>query len=881
MTTSSLRPPDAPRMCRPRPLGLRSRLLAIALIPILGLSYWAIRETSLRSNQLGTARKTSTKIDTFVEVVRLQGALDAERVPTQAMVTGASFNVSPEVIKSLMGFDIQSRLAETRPVTDKSISGDRFATVRKSLIELRAHADSSRPNNINEKWNSLAEELRQLRSKDLQILQATIGDDLALSGSLDRLLAAERLVSATARTNLKMFELQGGSGERRDIRQDLTRDVYASELALQFLSDSSGPLTTQAIGKLATDPQSVRAQSTVATTLANPTKPLLANLQNTADDFAGLVRRSQLANDVLAAAAQDLRDQSLTSEAQARKSLFMTIAVVALIAVGSLLGALFSARSLIRPLQVLARRADLIARGELEHDPIPETGPSEVRVVASAFNDLVVNLGTLDEQVVALAAGQLDASVLQRGVPGDLGASVRRTVDRLSSSIRSRDELQQRLTHEASHDPLTQLPNRQAIIESLDAAIARATRYDEIAACLFVDLDGFKRANDFFGHRFGDEVLIQVAERLRALVRAVDSVGRLGGDEFIVVADRLARAEDSVLLARRIVATLSVPFMVDSKVCHIGASVGIAVTGSSTTGSTTASLLSDADMAVYRAKARGRGTVEVFDAALRRDMDRRTDVESAFPAAIAERQLYVAYQPIVERSADQSSKIVGVEALVRWNRPGIGLVPPNEFVPVIEGGPQIIVLGQFVLGESIRQLAAWKQGGRNESLTLSVNLSERHLATESVVDDVLVELERHGVEASSLIIELTETSLLSDVTGMSRNLAALRSAGVRIALDDFGTGFTSISQLALLPIDIVKIDRSFTDLTKEHTRRPIVEMMIGVGRTLGLTVVAEGVETVEQAEILRSLGCPRHQGWLYGQAVKPHLLFEGTAPTAI
>jgi diguanylate cyclase (GGDEF)-like protein len=847
--------------------------VAIALIPILGLSYWAIAQTNQRLVQLATAQQTDAQIDTFVEVIRAQTALEAERVPTQAKVTGAEFNVSPTLIKTLMGFDIQARLAETRPLADQSLRGPRFTSIQNELAVLRACADSTEPGDINGKWNKLALELSQLRDHDLGMLKETIGDDVSLGASLDQLLAAERLVSSSGRTNLKMFELQGGSAERRDLRRSLTEDLFVFDEALQKLSGESGQLTTAAAKKLSADSQSVRAQWMVEKTLQYPTKPLLANLQNTANDFADLVRRNELSSKVLAAAAQDLRDRSQDSENAARRSLFGTVSIVALLAAASLGVALLSARSLIRPLRLLARRADLIAAGELDPVPMLETGPPEVQVVTRAFNDLVFNLGTLDLQVVALAEGQLDAEVLDRGVPGGLGTSVQQTVDRLSSSIRARDELQSRLAHEASHDPLTQLPNRQAIIELLGTAIQRADRYGEIAGCLFIDLDGFKRANDFFGHRFGDQVLIEVAQRLQKLVRSVDAVGRLGGDEFVVVADRLARSEDSVWLARRVVAALSLPFLIDGKICNIGASVGVAITHPDTPGATTTSLLGDADMAVYRAKSRGRGTVEVFDAALRRDMNRRSDIEKGFQTALVSDELSVAYQPIVLRAEDGPAEVVSVEALIRWNRPGFGMVPPSEFVPVIEDGPQIVELGKFVLEQSIRQLATWQAGGSHELLTMSVNLSGRHLAGEGVVEFVLEQLRSHRVAASSLIIELTETSMLSDITGMTKNLERLRSAGVKIALDDFGTGFTSISQLALLPVDIVKIDRSFTDLTQEISRRPIVEMMIGVGKTLGLTVVAEGVETAEQAHVLMLLGCHRHQGWLYGPAVAPDTVF--------
>ncbi len=860
-------------------IGLRARLVAIALIPIVGLSFSAISQTVDRSHELLTAEQTADQIDSLVETLKAQAALDAEILPTQAKVSGAAFGVPASMVSRLVGFDIDGRLKVTRPQTDAAFAGPRFAASRAAIKRIRAGADQPalpRPKGETPSsgqlaggWTEISELVADMRRDDLATLQRTIGTDEALRTSLASLLDAEKVVSGFTATNVNLFELKGDGDERRDLRRKLAINEEAVRTSLESIPKTAGPRTQKALDNLTSDPSFAASETAVNNVLNTPTKPIIADLTGTAETFRLFLSRTEGGASLLAAAASDLRASAKESQRNSQRSLLLTVGLSISLALASLGIALFSARSIINPLLGLARRAERVANGTLDSEHLSESGPKEVRVVTRAMNDLVANLETLDQQVVALAEGELDAEVLKRAVAGDLGTSVRRTIDRLSTSLRSRDELQQRLAHEAAHDPLTQLPNRQAIIQFLDAAIARAARYDEVAACLFIDLDDFKRANDFYGHRFGDEVLVMVGERLRGLIRSVDAVGRLGGDEFVLVADRLARPEDSVALARRVVAELSRPYEFDGKICHIGASVGVALATS--TDATTTSLLRDADMAVYRAKRRGRGTVEVFDETLREDMDRRTDIENAFQRALTTDELWVAYQPIVERDDLGESDIRSFEALIRWDRPALGPVPPAEFVPILEDGPQIVELGKFVLRSAIAQLSIWQAEAGGAELSISVNLSGRHLATEGVVGHVLDELSAAGVSPSSLTIELTETALLSDITAMREHLQALRSAGVKIALDDFGTGFTSISQLAILPIDIMKIDRSFTDLIEDPSGRPIVEMMIGVADTLGLTVVAEGVETHRQAKLLAALGCTHHQGWLYGKAVAPEI----------
>jgi diguanylate cyclase (GGDEF)-like protein len=844
--------------------GLKSRLLVIAFVPLVVLFAGATNQIVEATRQYERADFTVAKVDDLVETIDAQAALNAELLPTEAIGTGRGFGVQPEVISKMLGFDVAERLRVARPATDAALRPQRFSQVYNTILAIRGAADQGLKPPKDQTWTTAGEIVSDLRREDLADLDQIVDIDQVLTIALDDLLDAEQVASSYNVINIHAFELTQSTGEQREVRRDLSAEEALARRSLVTLQSAQGARTSASLRLLLRSPDYVKGLSVIDRMLEEPTKPLIADLVGAADRFQALLNRTDSARVLLSAAADDLRTQALRSRSDARNTLVRTGLLTALIGALAALVALLIARSISRPLQALAQRADRVAQGLLDTDYLVPEGPGEVQRVTSAMNDLVTNLKTLDLQVDALAAGDLSAEVLGSTVPGGLGASVRRTVDRLSGSIRAREELQQQLAYEATHDPLTQLANRQAILEMLSGAIARSDRYGQPTACLFIDLDHFKQVNDAFGHAVGDQVLVVAGERLAKLIRSVDGLGRLGGDEFVIVADRLAKAEDALILARRAVDVLSEPYEIDGRVCVIGASVGVAIADNS--GLPAVDVLQNADLAVYRAKRRGRGNVEIFDEGLRREIERRSHIEVAFRRALDNHELSVAYQPII--TVDSTGPVlVGHEALVRWCSQG-QMVSPAEFVPVLEMGPQIVDLGRFVLLEALHQLARWRsEGPISESRTISINLSGRHLAHADVVTHVSNALKSTGVPPECLILELTETALLGDLSIAQERLGELRSMGVRIAIDDFGTGFTSISQLALLPIDILKIDRSFVNQLDDETQRPIVQMMIAVGHALGLRVVAEGVELVSEASALAELGCTVHQGWLYGKAV--------------
>jgi diguanylate cyclase (GGDEF)-like protein/PAS domain S-box-containing protein len=424
--------------------------------------------------------------------------------------------------------------------------------------------------------------------------------------------------------------------------------------------------------------------------------------------------------------------------------------------------------------------------------------------------------------------------------------------------ITERKKFEERLAYEATHDGLTGLPLRKLLLDHLDLALSAARRVGSHVGVLFIDLDHFKRINDSLGHAAGDTVLIEVAERLRWCLRDGDTPGRFGGDEFVIVCPALDDPRDIVQVADRLLERLAEPFVVEGVEVYAGASIGIAVAEPGVDAET---LLRQADTAAYRAKDHGRNRYEIFDAELRASVLARLQTEMALRRALENDELLVLYQPIVTAV---TGELVGYEALVRWDRPGYGRLSPAEFLEVAEDTGLIVPLGRFVLNAACAQLAAWQRQRPDHPPFVAVNLSPRQLLSPELVDDVQDAITSSGATAELVWLELPETLLVHDTPQLVSLLDKLRDLGVHIALDDFGTGFSSLTHLRFLPVGVVKIDRSFIfELGRSNQGTTIVGAVISLAHALGMRVVAEGVETVEQLEILRSLNCDWVQGFYF------------------
>jgi diguanylate cyclase (GGDEF)-like protein len=423
----------------------------------------------------------------------------------------------------------------------------------------------------------------------------------------------------------------------------------------------------------------------------------------------------------------------------------------------------------------------------------------------------------------------------------------------------------------AFRDPLTHLPNRALFQDRLSHALARTERQVGVLAVLFIDLDGFKNVNDGLGHAAGDQLLCSVAERLLACVRAADTVARLGGDEFAVVLEDISGRERAHELARRIIDSLAMPFTIGGSEQTIGASVGVAFNDQ---GDDVDSLLRNADVAMYTVKSTGRGRYEVFAPDMHARIVDRVALERELAQAVEAGQLVLHYQPLISLA---TGLCFGVEALVRWQHPTRGLLAPAEFIHVAEETGAIIPIGKWVTHEACRQARRWQQGLAGEHLTVSVNLSPVQLSDPGVVEMIQTALTSTGLDPGSLVLELTESLMLKDTELNTRRLHELKDLGVSLAIDDFGTGYSSLNYLRQLPVDVLKIDKSFIDrITEGPTDLAVVEAIVNLAHAFGLTTVAEGVERPEQVDALSRLGCPLVQGFVFarplpGPEVERHL----------
>jgi diguanylate cyclase (GGDEF)-like protein len=419
--------------------------------------------------------------------------------------------------------------------------------------------------------------------------------------------------------------------------------------------------------------------------------------------------------------------------------------------------------------------------------------------------------------------------------------------------------------HQAFHDSLTGLPNRLLLIDRLGHALARASRTDSRAAVLFIDLDTFKNVNDSLGHAAGDELLREAASRLLSCVRAADTAARFGGDEFVVLLEdvdehRVAR------VANRILEAMNEPFMIQNREVFIGASIGIAVGGDEAD-----DLLRNADLALYRAKAKGKGQKRVYEPEMHVAMVQRLELEEALAQALRGSELVLHFQPILEL---RSQRLAGVEALVRWMHPTRGLLLPGEFIPIAEDSRLMLPLGRWVLRNACKQAAEWRREHEaGASLSLCVNFASVQFSDPNLIAGVRDALIESELPAERLVVELTETAFLHDPETMAERMTELKRLGVRLAVDDFGTGNASLRHLARFPVDVLKVDRSFVSrIGIDRRQTAIAGSIIGLGQSLELAVVAEGIETPDQLAKLLALGCDFGQGFYLGMPMDAYEL---------
>lgn len=447
----------------------------------------------------------------------------------------------------------------------------------------------------------------------------------------------------------------------------------------------------------------------------------------------------------------------------------------------------------------------------------------------------------------------------------------------VKEDVTLRKQQEEHILHQAHFDSLTDLPNRFLVLDRLQQLLVEAQRNQELVGVLFIDLDDFKKVNDTLGHETGDKLLIEASSRLRTVVRAGDTIGRLGGDEFIVLIGGLGSASDAGPVTEHLLDKFREVYTIDGRELLITASIGIAVYPND--GNTASELLRSADSAMYHSKDLGRNTYSYFDDAMNQEVSRRLLIEEQMHGAIGRGEFSVLYQPLVDLRTNQINK---AEALLRWNNPALGEIKPEEFIPVAEQTGLIISIGHYVLTDALEKLANWRKGC---DCSISVNLSPRQFRDPGLVHFIQNSLADAGIENHALELEITEGVLMSGHSYIDEVLDELNELGVRLAMDDFGTGYSSLSYLRSYPFDTLKIDKQFIeDITVDEGDKQLVIAAINMAHGLGLTVVAEGVEHESQRQILAEHNCDYVQGFLFSEAVGAdafkHLLDKVVIPDA-
>lgn len=868
--------------------GLRTTttLVLLAIVPLGVFATPVASDIRAARHQSESARSIEAATRHVLDVGELEVSLIDEQNWGAATQAVADFGTSLTAIKEIAGLDIAALQIETRARVDRLVADLNLADLAPMIEEARKPKPTVTA--FIAGYAPIQRQAKKLWTTSFAALDDRAG---ALHGGAALYNTTQALeASADARESLMLqlwsfFQSQfNDEGDEAEDALDLIRlnNQLASAITRIEESGASIPAVMAQLRSIRQDKRLATLQTIVNAAISETVRSgavtqartgtvvtevptVVTVLQATGVARAKYVRLMDLVADEFTDQVRTLRTRA---DVSARRTVAMALFLLAVVAI--VIGV--ASRTITRPLRSLAGGAKAMRSGDSSHR-IAVVGPREVQEAATAMNEAAGHLELVERQARALVSGDLGAAAMETAAPGALGKSLQEAVQTLTASMVQREELRTRLAHEATHDGLTRMANRNATMNALAAAVARAARSGSQVALLFLDLDGFKGINDVHGHQTGDLVLIEVARRLGATVRQGDHIGRLGGDEFVVIAEPVGGAEEAILLSRRILDAIAIPIVIDrtgpaATYVTIGASIGIALASDESL--TAEELLRDADMAVYKAKESGRGTFELCDERLRAERVEKSDLTKAVRRAIEHDEFTMYYQPIISHG---TGDLHALEALVRWECPGQGLVFPDGFIPFAERSDLIIDVDRWVLHAVAKQLAAWTNDPLLGEIPVAINISGRHLASDVVVQNVAQALQTHGVDPGRVMIEVTESAVLNDLHDVAEKIKALRDIGIRVAVDDFGTGYTSVAHLRTLPIDILKIDRSFTaSASHDLQSESIVKLIIDIGHLLGARITAEGVETQEQAAQLAGLGTDELQGYLYATPVPPENL---------
>jgi diguanylate cyclase (GGDEF)-like protein len=857
-------------MKRAAPWRVRSLVAAIISVPIIGLAVLGGAIVLPRYRQAELASEAQARMQRTKLLVTMSGLVTAEQLPLQLQRTGKTFGIDSALMAQLMRYDPVEESIRLSAETDAFVAQHPDDPIISQIgLETRVVREQSGLGSFSEaelysQYRGLFQRLVETWSRQADLAAALpIGDAAELRRSIELVTATSEFSDILNQQYMLLFQIVAADQRKADTvdlrlpvqelvaRESLThrRMMKVVDKDQRELADSvaNGPAALQIRSTIDRflDTGSFGVEMTFALSLVSAVDSGVSRQE----DMTKLVKGSL---NVATNEADELKRQ-------AQRELWMAIAAVLGLAGGTMFLAGAMSRALTQSLESVARKAKRVADGDLLSTDETRSILKEITTVHGAMDDLVDSLRLVQRQSGALATGALDDEVLRKATPGQLGATMQASVQRLVRSIREREELQEQLSHQATHDSLTGLPNRASALLGVEQALHRSVRRGDLIAVFFVDLDDFKRANDEGGHQVGDASLRVVGKRITETVRSGDLVARLGGDEFLVVSESIASPEAAEELAQRLVRAVSEPMELEGIRVHLGASIGYVIPDQYVEAG---ELLRRADLAMYAAKEQGRGRAMQFDVRLGEADEERRAVEREMREALINGEgLSLVYQPIVSLL---HGGLLSVEALLRWHHPIRGFRSPAVFIPMLEGSPVIRDVGRWVLGRATVDIERLRHSPAFADVTVSVNLSGRHVLHTAVVNDVEAALAASGLPGHALTVELTETAI-ADLSTVVERTRQIQGIGVMTAIDDFGTGYSSIAQLSRLTFNKIKIDRTFIDQISQPASRRIVELVIEVGHTLGMEVIAEGVEEESQRRSLAALGCDAIQGFLYSE----------------
>lgn len=838
-------------------LPLAVYVAALLLIPLAAVGWFSVREVDRNNVAASNAASISGAVSVHAAAASSIAPVEIERSLSLGLTAGdagidrAEFDERLTVARQQTD-RVLDRLESELENDDGSASAQAVRQSRSLVAAQRAAVDDgdADPISIDGAFGVLDDQLLNIIGRTTDDLTATeYGSVEALDATRQLLLTSQMVMTASTELNVVssgQFEVQNlseASLVRAEIRHD---DALANAVGIDDAAIDALRVAHRALDPLGPD----------ATIAPDATIGQL--------DYIGSVDR-------FVASTLRVIDDDISAWSQAAQSRNRTtLSMLTLVGLASLLFGLIVMRSFARPLTRLRLQAERISRGELNSESIEVAGPSDVRKVTHAVNDMASTLSLVEEHMDALALAEMSKAPELDELPGHVGAAMRSSMERVVALTTRLQTSESRLSEQARIDNLTGLPNRFAVLEYLERVlralpapgVAMPAGMVRATGVMFLDVDGFKSVNDMHGHAVGDVVLREIAQRLSGSVREIDYVARLGGDEFLIVVGDIIDPDRLVHFAERMIAEIEQAYSIGDQLFAVSASVGITVVEP---GDDSMSVIERADAAVYQAKDRGRRRVEMFDKDLQRSIEHQAELELALRQAIQHDELRMFLQPLADLSTGLPS---GAEALVRWERPGVGLVPPGDFIPIAERSGLIFELERWMLETACRRIAEWRLMGQGEGMRLAVNISGRHLIEGNLIADLDAAIAATGADPNLLEIELTESQLLDDVARASGVLADIRSRGIKVAIDDFGTGYSSMTYLQKLPVDVVKIDRSFiSTATTNAFDSTIIDTVVTIGRALDLEIVAEGIETVEQLAYVIDAGVTQGQGFLMARPV--------------